>query len=316
MTFESPLFLLALLLVPLALLAYLAAQRRTLRYATRFTNLDVLASVVPATAALRRHVPAALVLLAATALILGLARPHRSVAVPREQATIMLVTDASASMDAVDVKPSRLAAAKASALTFTERVADEIKLGLVTFDESATLVAPPTREHDTVRDGIEATSSGAGTATGDGLATALEAIRRDGAGSGPGRPPAAIVLLSDGKTTAGRDPVEVAREARAAGIPVSTVALGTPSGTLELPDGRVQSVPPDPESLRQIADASGGRAFTAQDAGSLEEVYEDLGSRIGTREETREITAGFAGASLLLLAAALGTALRWRGRLP
>ena len=124
------------------------------------------------------------------------------------------------------------------------------------------------------------------------------------------------MLISDGATTAGRDPVEVAREARAAGIPVSTVALGTPDGMLELPDGRTQSVPPDPESLREIAEVSGGRAFTAEDAGSLEEVYEDLGSRIGTREETREITAGFAGVSVLLLAGALAAALRWRGRLP
>jgi Ca-activated chloride channel family protein len=105
----------------------------------------------------------------------------------------------------------------------------------------------------------------------------------------------------------------VAREARAAGVPVSTVALGTPDGSLQLPDGRVQQVPPDPESLREIAQASGGRAYTAEDAGALEDVYEDLGSRIGTRPEQREITAGVAGAGVLLLLGALGTAWRRRG---
>ncbi|MGH2948031.1 MAG: VWA domain-containing protein, partial [Solirubrobacteraceae bacterium] len=133
---------------------------------------------------------------------------------------------------------------------------------------------------------------------------------------GQDRPPAAVVLLSDGATTAGRDPVDVAREARASGVPVSTVALGTPGGILELPDGRTQAVPPDPDSLREIAEASGGRAYAAEDAGALEDVYDDLGSRIGTREEQREITAGIAAGAILLLAGALATAVRWRGSLP
>jgi Ca-activated chloride channel homolog len=314
MTFESPWFLLALLIVPLALLAYLAAQRRSLRYATRFTNLDVLATVMTGTSAVRRHLPAALLLLAASALILGLARPHRSVAVPREQATIMLVTDASASMDAVDVKPSRLAAAKESARSFTERVAEEIKLGLVTFDESATLVAPPSRDHDSVKDGIDATSSGAGTATGDGLATALEAIRRDGSG-GRGRPPAAIVLLSDGKTTYGRDPVEVAREAKRRGIPINTVALGTDEGVVQIGINTL-SVPPDRETMKEIARVSGGRYSDAPDEDQLRSIYARLGSRLASETEQREVTAAFAGGGLLLLLAGGLLSLRWSGRLP
>jgi Ca-activated chloride channel homolog len=314
MTFESPWFLLALLIVPLALLAYLAAQRRSLRYATRFTNLDVLATVMTGTSAVRRHLPAALLLLAASALILGLARPHRSVAVPREQATIMLVTEASASMDAVDVKPSRLAAAKESARSFTERVAEEIKLGLVTFDESATLVAPPSRDHDSVKDGIDATSSGAGTATGDGLATALEAIRRDGSG-GRGRPPAAIVLLSDGKTTYGRDPVEVAREAKRRGIPINTVALGTDEGVVQIGINTL-SVPPDRETMKEIARVSGGRYSDAPDEDQLRSIYARLGSRLASETEQREVTAAFAGGGLLLLLAGGLLSLRWSGRLP
>ena len=314
MSFESPWFLLALLLIPLAVLAYLAAQRRSQRYATRFTNLEVLAAVMPGTSVLRRHLPAALLLLATAALIFGLARPHRSVAVPREQATIMLVTDASASMDAVDVKPSRLAAAKESARSFTERVAEEIRLGLVTFDESATLVAPPTREHDTIRNGIDDISSGAGTATGDGLATALEAIRRDGAG-GRGKPPAAIVLLSDGKTTYGRDPVEVAREAKRRGIPINTVALGTDEGVVQIGPNTL-AVPPDRETMKEIARVSGGRYSASRNEDQLKDIYARLGSRLANETEQQEITAAFAGGGLLLLLAGGLLSLRWSGRLP
>jgi len=151
-----------------------------------------------------------------------------------------------------------------------------------------------------------------GTATGEALASALRTLGKRGKDS----PPAAVVLLSDGATTAGRDPLGVAREARAARVPVFTVALGTTDGMVETPDGRVLPVPPDPEALREIARLSGGRAFTAEDANALDSVYEQLGSRIGTRPERREISAGFAAAGLLLLAGALGTSLRWRGRLP
>jgi Ca-activated chloride channel homolog len=313
-SFESPLFLLGLLAIPLVALSYLAAQRRSQRYATKFTNLDVLAGVVPRTSVLRRHLPAALTLLAAAALMFALARPHRSVAVPREQATIMLVTDASASMEAVDVAPSRLVAAKESAMTFTERVADEIKLGLVTFDESASLVAPPSRDRDIVKSGIDATESGAGTATGDGLNTALEAIQRDGAG-GRGRPPAAIVLLSDGKTTAGRDPVEVARLAKRRGIPINTIALGTDEGVVQIGPNSL-NVPPDREAMREIAQVSGGRYSDAPDEDQLKSIYERLGSRLGTEKEQREVTAAFAGGGLILLLSAALLSLTWFGRLP
>ena len=314
MSFESPLFLFGLVAIPLAVLAYLAAQRRSQRYATKFTNRDVLAAVVPATSVLRRHLPAALTLLAATALLFALARPHRSVAVPREQATIMLVTDASASMEAVDVAPSRLLAAKESAERFTERVADEIKLGLVTFDESASLVAPPSRDRDIVKSGIDATESGAGTATGDGLNTALEAIRRDGAG-GRGRAPAAIVLLSDGKTTAGRDPVEVARIAKRRGVPINTIALGTDAGVVQIGPNEL-SVPPDRETMRDIARVSGGRYTDAPDEDQLRSIYERLGSRLGSETEQREVTAAFAAGGLILLLAGGLLSLTWSGRLP
>ena len=157
----------------------------------------------------------------------------------------------------------------------------------------------------------EAEAVGA-TATGDALTSALRALGE----RGDDAPPAAVVLLSDGANTVGADPVEAAGAARAAGVPVYTVALGTATGRITTPEGQVIPVPPDPETLREVAQASGGRAFAAEDAGALDEVYERLGSQIGTREERREISAGFAAAGLLLLGGAIAASLRWRGLLP
>ena len=231
---------------------------------------------------------------------------------PNERASVVLVTDTSGSMNATDVGPSRLAAAKAAGERFLDAVPDRLRVGLVAYAEGTHTVLRPTAEHAEVRATLDGLQADGGTATGDALTGALEALGE----RGKNPPPAAIVLLSDGANTSGNDPLEAARAARAAGVPVSTVALGTPDGSLTLPDGRVQQVPPDPESLREIAEVSGGRAYAAADAGALEEVYEDLGSQIGTRPEQREITAGVAGAGVLLLLAALGTGLRRRGSLP
>jgi Ca-activated chloride channel homolog len=312
MSFQAPVFLLGLLAIPLALAALALARRRTARYVVRFPAAPTVAAVLTGGSRVRRILPTALLCLALAGLAVALARPEATIAVPNERASVMLVTDTSGSMNATDVEPTRMDAATDAGERFLDEVPDRLQVGLVGYADGTHTVLRPTAEHEQVRTVLEGLRAEGGTATGEALAGAIEAFGE----RGENPPPAAIVLISDGATTAGRDPVEVAREARAAGIPVSTVALGTPDGTLELPDGRVQAVPPDPESLREIAEVSGGRAFAAEDAGSLEEVYEDLGSRIGTRQETREITAGFAGASILLLAGALGTALRWRGRLP
>ena len=314
MSFEWPLLLLGLALLPLGLLAYLAAQRRRTQFATRFTNLEVLASVLPRVPAWRRHLPAAIALLALGALVLAMARPHASVAVPRERATIMLATDTSISMDATDVEPSRFEAAQAAARTFVGELPDQIRLGIVSFDQAANLLATPSRDHEAVLGAIDGLQSGPGTATGDALKEAVDAIRRDAAGQ-PERPPAAIVLLSDGKTTSGSDPLEAARTAKQAGIPIYAVALGTDEGTISLGLETVP-VPPDRETLRQIARISGGRYFDTADADELGSIYEALGSSLGTETERREVTAAFAGGGLLLLLAGGAMSLRWSGRLP
>jgi Ca-activated chloride channel family protein len=269
---------------------------------------------MPRVPAWRRHLPAAAALLALGTLIVALARPHASVAVPRERATIMLATDVSISMDATDVEPSRFAAAQSAALDFVEDVPDEIRLGLVSFDQAAHMLATPTRDHDAVRGAIDGLITGPGTATGDALKEAVDAIRRDAAEQDE-RPPAAIVLLSDGKTTSGSSPLEAAQEARRAGIPIYAVALGTDEGTVELGLETIP-VPPDRETLRQIAQITRGRYFDAPDAEELSGIYEALGSRLGTEQERREVTAAFAAGALLLLLAGGAMSLRWNGRLP
>jgi Ca-activated chloride channel family protein len=312
MSFQAPLFLLGLAVVPLALAALALARRRPARYVVRFPALPTLGAVVPRQARWRGLVPPALLSLALAGLVLALARPEATVAVPVERASVVLVTDTSGSMEATDVDPSRLRAAQAAAERFLDRVPDELQVGLVGYADAAHTVLAPTQDRQEVRTALQGLAANGGTATGDALASALRTLGERGQDS----PPAAVVLLSDGATTVGRDPVAVAREARRAGVPVFTVALGTVDGTVQTPDGQLLRVPPDTAALRQIAQRSGGRAFAAEDADALDAVYEGLGSRIGTREERREISAGFAAAGLLLLAGAVGTTLRWRGRLP
>ena len=314
MSFEWPLVLLGLLLVPLTALLYVHAQKRRVRYAARFTNLELLASVVGRTSAWRRHVPVIAILGALGALVVALARPMTTVAVPRERATVMLVTDVSASMAASDVPPTRLDAAQEAAQTFVDEVPEALRVGLVAFNEAPQTLATPTRERDPVKTAIDSLRTGPGTGTGEGLAAALKAIRDDGAG-GRGRPPAAIVLLSDGKTTAGRDPVTIARDAKRLGVPISTVALGTDDGYVSI-GGSLIPVPPDRETMREVARVSGGRAYDVADGDKLSNVYERLGSRLGNETEEREVTAAFAAGGLLLLLAGVLSSLRWSGRFP
>jgi Ca-activated chloride channel homolog len=310
-SFASPWLLLGLLLVPLLVLAYGVTERRRRRAAAAFAAPPTAASVVPRRPGWRRHAPHALAGLALAGLIVALARPQVSVAVPAEQASIVLTMDHSGSMQATDVAPSRLVAARAAGEAFLERVPAKVRVGGVVFDHRTQAIQNPTTDRSALRDALrDAMKPSGGTATGDALAASLAMLDAQ-RGAGAKRPPGAIVLLSDGESTSGRDPLAVAEEARRAGVPVYTVALGTPAGTL--PDG--QPVPPDTASLRAIAERSGGVAFTAQDAGGLSAVYERLGSQVAMKEEPREITGAFAGGAIALLLAGGGLSLRWFRRL-
>jgi Ca-activated chloride channel homolog len=315
--FGSPAVLLSLFAIPVIIGIYALAQRRRRRYVVRFTAVPVLAGVMAAggVSRWRRHLPAALLLAALAALLVALAKPQTTVAVPVEKASVMLVTDQSGSMRADDVAPSRLAAAQQAARDFLGKVPKELQVGAVSFSDVPQSVSPPTTDREDVRSLIDGLNADGGTAAGDALQSALDALDDAGVG-GKGRPPAAIVLLSDGATTTGSDPVEVAREAGKRDIPIYTVALGTPDGTVPGGFGGSIPVPPDPETLAAVAKASGGKTYPVDDADQLSSVYENLGSRLGTKHEEREITAVFAGGGLILLLGAAFAGLATTGRLP
>jgi Ca-activated chloride channel homolog len=318
MSLQAPWFLAVLAVIPLAFLAQRAAARRRRRYALRFPAVATLAGVVQAPPAWRRRVPPLLMALAVAALAIALARPQKTVAVPVEQASVMLVTDASGSMEATDVRPTRLSAAIDAAQGFLDKVPAPTKVGLVAYSTAPHTAQAPTTDRDIVAATLDSLAADGGTATGDALAAALKALGRDPDDVSPSkrrRPPAAIILLSDGKAMGGRDPDAVAKAAGRLDVPIYTVALGTPDGVVASPFGDVIPVPPDPQSLRRIARESGGRFFNVTDADRLSAVYKSLGSQLGTRERRRENTALFAGIGLVLLAAGAAAAVRWRGRL-
>jgi Ca-activated chloride channel family protein len=306
MSVASPLALLALLVIPLLGIAARISRRRRARHAVRHPGAATIAAL-GTPRRWRRHVPVALLGAAAVAMAVAFAKPQAVVAVPVEQASVELVTDHSGSMVADDVQPSRLGAAQAAARTFLDRVPDDLLVGFTGFSDGVDSVTQPTADHDAVRTAIGNLDAGGGTATGDALTAALDQLEARGTEA-----PAAIVLLSDGETTVGSDPLIAARRAATLKIPIYAVALGTAGGVVSGPNGEPIAVPPDPDTLRRIAEASGGAAYQASDAKALDQVYEKLGSRIGTKREKRDVSAGFAAAGLVLLVGGVGTGLRRR----
>ena len=314
MSFAAPIWLLGLLLVPAVLAAYLGARRRRQRYAVRFTALPTLRAAVGTTSSWQPHVPAALALAAIALLAVALARPRVNHRVAVTEASMMLVLDHSGSMAANDVQPTRIAAAQAAADTFIGELPNTVRLGAIGFGSSPDTAQQPVADHSAARALIDSQAADGGTDTGDALLLALQLLH----GSNTKHPPSAIVLLSDGAANAGPDVVSVAHQAGQDRIPIYTVALGTPNGVLANPDPTAPpiSVPPDPQLMQQIAQASGAHAFNAQSADQLSSIYKRLGNELGTVTRKHEITVVFAiaGLALLLLAAAGST--RWLGRLP
>jgi Ca-activated chloride channel homolog len=299
MSFASPLFLIGLALIPIAIYMYVRGERRP----QTFAAAPVLPSVVPKRAGWRRHAAIVGYGTALTALIVALAKPQATIAVPTEQARVMIVTDRSGSMQATDVKPTRLAAAKKAAATFLDAIPDKVRVGAVAFNQKAEILQSPTRDHDAVKEAIESIRPAGSTATGDAITTALQSIT--------GKAPAAIVLLSDGKSVRGSDPIAAAEKAKERKIPIYTVALGTAQGTIN----NGESVPPDPQTLARIAETTGGKAFTASDLKQLDQVYKRLGSQVATEKRPREVTNLFAGGALALMLVSALSSIRWLGRL-
>jgi Ca-activated chloride channel family protein len=319
-TFATPLLLLALVLLPLLVLAYRRLQRRPGRYAVRYTNLDVLASVVGSTRSWRRHAGVALFLLALAAMLVGFARPSMTRMADREEATIVLVIDVSGSMQADDVVPTRLEAAQAVVREFLRDLPERFQVGVVAFSETAEVAAPATEDRQLAIEAIDYLYPQRGTAIGDGIARGVEVARNAEVGGAGADRPAAILMLSDGSQTEGfLQPLEAAARAKSFDIPVYTIALGTPEGVVEFNrfgGTRIIPVPPDKPTLRRIAATTGGSYYEAESIGDLREAYEKMGSLVSQVERKQEVTFAFLAGGLVLLLAAATVAVVTFPRLP
>lgn len=317
MSFAAPLALLGLLAVPLLINLYVVQQRRRAIAARAFVSEPLMASVAPQRPRWRRHTPMAVFLVALAVLIVAAARPQRSSAVPVTDAAVMLANDVSSSMAATDVPPSRLIAAERAAAHFLSKVPTHVRVGLLEFNEKPIVLQSPTTDHTLASSELAQLRAGGHTAIGDAINTAVRSLLSLRGQNGK-RPPAAIVLLSDGTSTNGADPIAAAKQAAAEHIPVYTVALGTAHGTIPVKHGTrttIVPVPLDPSELAQIASSSGGRSFTVNDTSQLTTVYAHLAAQLGHKQVKHEITASFAGGGLVLLLIGSVLTLAWFGRL-
>lgn len=297
---------------------YVVAQIRRKQYAARFSNAELLGSIVPKRPGWRRHVAFGLLILALASLTTAMAKPTREVKVPRDRATVMMAIDVSLSMKATDVSPSRIDAAKDAAKEFVGLLPPRINLGLVSFALTATVLVTPSTDRESVSSSIEGLDLTQSTAIGEAIFSCLSAVQtfqtRLQGESGEDPPPARIVLLSDGTNTVGRSPDMAVEAAKEAGVPVSTIAFGTDEGVVDIGGDRVP-VPADKDTLEQIAEETGGSFHSAASAQELRDVYRDLGSQIGFTKEPREVTPWLIGTGLALAFGAAGLSLFWTNRL-
>jgi Ca-activated chloride channel family protein len=317
MTFQAPWWLLALLAVAAVVALYVLLQLRRAKYAARFTNVALLGSLVPKRAGWRRHAAFALVALGLAVLVASLAVPSTEVRVPRERATVIMAVDVSLSMRARDIEPDRFSAMQTAAKEFVKVLPTRINLGLVSFAGSATTVVTPTTDRAEVSTAIENLELAESTAIGDAIFTSLTAIQNFQSSlnsSSQDLPPARIVLLSDGYSTVGREATQAVDAAKAAQVPVSTIAFGTDYGTLDL-DGETVPVPVDRNTLEKIANDTGGSYSEAASAAELQKVYEDLGSQIGYTTEPKDVSPWFVRGGLLFAFLGVVASLLWTSRL-
>jgi Ca-activated chloride channel family protein len=291
-----------------------SAQRR--KHVVRFTNVELLDVVAPREPGWRRHAPAVLFLVALAALVVGFARPVRATRVGDERATVVLAVDTSLSMEADDVEPTRLEVAQQAARDFVGDLPPELNVGLVTFNGATSVAVAPTRDRDALVDAIDAMVLGEGTAIGEAIFTSLDAIEAAPRGDGDEPAPARIVVMSDGETTMGRPDSEGATAASEAGVPVDTIAFGTPDGTIIDEFGDPAPVPVAPEPLADIAATTGGDTFEAESLDELSAVYADIGSVVGYEDTEQDISGWFVGGGLALLALSGSLSLLWSQRLP
>jgi Ca-activated chloride channel homolog len=300
MSFLNPERLWLLLLLPVLVGGYVVLQRRRRHYALRFSNLALIDSVLPRRPQWRQHVAVGLGLLTLAGLIFCFARPSEiqkvKARVNRPQVVVICI-DTSLSMGADDVSPSRLAAAQTAAKKFLDKLPTRFEVALVSFSQGATVQVPPTIDRKQVADAVDALVLGKFTATGEGIYSSLDVIKQ--ARSGAANLPGAVVLLSDGTQTIGRSALDAARDAKLAKVPIYTVSLGTSDGFIDN-EGRKIAVPVDRVQLREIAQLSGGKAYDAETPSDLNLAYNDVGQRLITVNERRDVTSRYLGFVVLL----------------
>jgi Ca-activated chloride channel family protein len=315
MTFNQPLFLLGLLAVPTLLGLSLLAQKRRRRYVMRFTDVSLLASVVGRSPGWRRHLPPVLFLLAAAALVVGIAGPVLNLAVPRNDASVMLVIDVSGSMAATDVAPTRMEAARAAAAALVKKLPAGDRVGLIAFNTQASVLAPLSDQRDTVQQALDSLRANGGTAIGDALQLGVDQFASATAKVAAGtRPANRIVLLTDGVSNHGIQPLAAAEGARAAGIPVYTIGIGSRNADVVVKGQPVGGV--DEQGLSAVAAATGGKYFFAQEATQLNQIYADLGTQFGWRVVKYDITIPVLVIGTVIILAAAGLSLVWFRVLP
>jgi Ca-activated chloride channel family protein len=311
MTFADPYLLVTLVAVPLGLIAYVLLARRGRRAMRTAANPALWPNLMPRRPGWRRHVPPALLLLALAALLVGVARPQALMASDQKQTTVVLAVDSSNSMAAKDVNPSRIAAARGAARNLIAGLPLNARLGLVSFARDVRVLQAPTADRAAFSNALEHLKLRGGTTLGTAIDQAVASLRA----SHPALKGRAVIVISDGKSTEGkRSPIAAARAAKAVGVRVFTVSLGTAAGTVT-EQGKTVSVPPDPTTLRRVATVSGGRFYRATDAKALESAYSDIGSAVRPQKKKRDISFAFIGGAMALMAGGSLLSLAWFRRL-
>jgi len=307
LSFLAPSRLWLLLLIPalVGLYLWLVQRKKSRKSQIGRTMFDL---VIPRDRTWLRHLAVGLSILSLLTLTVAFAKPKDQVSVPRERATIVVTIDISLSMEAQDVEPNRLDAAKGAAEQFVSSLPPKFNVALVTFAGTATTVVPPTLDRGAVTAAIQSLRPQASTAIGEGIYTSLAALAQvpPDPDNPTEVPPARVVLLSDGKTQVGRPSDQAAQAAKAQSVPIYTIAYGTADGYIEI-GGRKEPVPVDRAELARVSRISGGEAYTATSAGELKEVYKDIGSSVGKEKVDKEVTSRYAGFGLgFAILAAIG----------
>jgi len=326
------------LLIPALVAVYILAQRRRRKYALRYASLSLVKEALGRGPGIRRHIPPVLFILGMATMIFALARPVANVVLPSQEGTVILTLDVSGSMRAEDLKPNRLEAARAAARAFIEKQPKNVRIGVVSFSNNASVVQPPTTDRQAVVAAVNRLSAQRATAIGSGILTSLDAILEEPGKTptppspnplSPSQPspsptpvprgtytPAVVVLLSDGQSNSGPPPLQAAQQASDRGVRVFTVGVGSPDGTILSIEGRSVRVRLDEETLKGIADRTDARYFRADSETDLQQIYEGLSTQVVFKTEQTELTAGFTGLAALLMLVAGTLSILWFSRLP